>query len=293
MIIGGSGLIGSKIVDKFVQSKLNFDYTYLKNNLQYQNGHKLDITNNNSLINLLSKINPDIVIHTAALTNVDKCETNQPLAKLINIQGTKNIVEACKIIKSKIIFLSSSYIFDGEVKEYFEDDKPNPKSYYGLTKYESEQLIKNSGLDYLILRTDQPYCWNETWQKNNSVTRVINNLKNGNQIKEIIDWYNNPTYVPNFIEILENLISKNFSEIFHFVGPNFLSRYEWSLKVCEIFNLNSKLLVPIKSDQLNLPFKRNKIKLNTDKISRVTGNHIMSIDEGLRSMYFLKNHHNF
>ena len=109
------------------------------------------------------KLNPDIVIHTAALTNVDLCETNNVLANLINVQGTKNIVDGCMKIQSKIIFISTSYVFDGNSDQYFEEDLPNPTSYYGITKYESEKIIQNSNLDFLILRTDQPYCWIEKW----------------------------------------------------------------------------------------------------------------------------------
>ena len=285
LIIGGSGTIGSKIIEQFQSSNIIFDYTFLTNPIPSKIGYMLDITNRKNTIELITKLNPDIVIHTAALTNVDLCETNNVLANLINVQGTKNIVVGCMKIQSKIIFISTSHVFDGNSDQYFEEDLPNPTSYYGITKYESEKIIQNSNLDFLILRTDQPYCWIEKWQKINSVIRLIQTLKKGDTLKEIVDWYNNPTYVPNFVLALDSLLQKNYNGIYHLTGSDFINRYEWSLKVSKIFNLKSELIIPINSKNLNLPVTRKKIKLNNEKIFQKTGHHMINVDDGLKKMF--------
>ena len=287
LIIGGSGTIGSKIIEQFQSSNIIFDYTFLTNPIPSKIGYMLDITNRKNTIELITKLNPDIVIHTAALTNVDLCETNNVLANLINVQGTKNIVVGCMKIQSKIIFISTSHVFDGNSDQYFEEDLPNPTSYYGITKYESEKIIQNSNLDFLILRTDQPYCWIEKWQKINSVIRLIQTLKKGDTLKEIVDWYNNPTYVPNFVLALDSLLQKNYNGIYHLTGSDFINRYEWSLKVSKIFNLKSELIIPINSKNLNLPVTRKKIKLNNEKIFQKTGHHMINVDDGLKKMFNL------
>lgn len=287
LIIGGSGTIGSKIIELFQSSDIIFDYTFLTNPIPSKIGYMLDITNRKNTIELITKLNPDIVIHTAALTNVDLCETNNALANLINVQGTKNIVDGCMKIKSKIIFISTSYVFDGNSDQYFEEDLPNPTSYYGITKYKSEKIIQNSNLDFLILRTDQPYCWIEKWQKMNSVIRLIQTLKKGDTLKEIVDWYNNPTYVPDFALALDSLLQKNHDGIYHLTGSDFINRYEWSLKVSKIFNLKSELIIPINSKNLNLPVTRKKIKLNNEKIFQKTGHHMINVDDGLKKMFQL------
>ena len=287
LIIGGSGTIGSKIVEQFQSSNIIFDYTFLTNPIPSKIGYMLDITNRKYTIELITKLNPDIVIHTAALTNVDLCETNNVLANLINVQGTKNIVDGCMKIQSKIIFISTSYVFDGNSDQYFEEDLPNPTSYYGITKYKSEKIIQKSNLDFLILRTDQPYCWIEKWQKMNSVIRIIQTLKKGDTIKEIVDWYNNPTYVPDFALALNSLLQKNYDGIYHLTGSDFINRYEWSLKVSKIFNLKSELIIPINSKNLNLPVTRKKIKLNNEKIFQKTGHHMINVDDGLKKMFNL------
>lgn len=288
LVIGGSGIIGSKIVEKLQSLDVLFDYTYLTNPISSKTGYLLDISNRQRTIELIIKLNPDIVIHAAALTNVDMCETNNTLANLINVQGTKNIVDGCRAIKSKIIFISTSYVFDGTHDQYFEEDLPNPTSYYGITKYKSEEIVKNSGLNFLILRTDQPYCWTEKWQKINSVIRTIRILTKGETLKEITDWYNNPTYVPDFILALDYLLQKNYDDIYHLVGPDFINRYEWSLKVADVFSLRHDLIIPINSKELNLSVKRKKIKLNNEKLYQKTGHKMIDIDIGLKEMYMLK-----
>ena len=164
LVIGGSGLIGWKLVQLFIQEGNDVEFTFLTNKTQLLvRSHQIDITQNNVTAELLKKINPDIVFHTAALTNVDLCETNKQMADTINVNGTKNIIEGCKVTKSKLVFLSTCFVFDGKKQQYFEEDKPSPSTYYGLTKFKGEELVKNSGLDYLILRTDQPYCWIQKW----------------------------------------------------------------------------------------------------------------------------------
>ena len=284
LIIGGSGIIGSKIVNEFVDNKNNVHYTYNENKLEKGIGHKLDIRKREDTVELISKINPDIVIHTAALTNVDLCETDKELANSINVIGTENVVSGCKKNNSKIIYISTSFVFNGEKDKYFEDDEICPSTYYGLTKSKGEKIVKNSELPYLIIRTDQPYSWKEKWQRNNSVLRVIQTLSEGQILNEITDWLNVPTYVPDLVNALKKLINSNVSGIFHVCGSDFVSRYEWSLATAEIFGLNKNLIKPISSIDLNLPAKRANVNLSNGKLFKKIGFKMNGIVEGLQIM---------
>jgi len=285
LILGGSSVIGFKLLKYCINNQFNVEYTYFRNQFSINNkGFCLDITNKETIQNIISKIKPNIVIHAAALTNVDLCETDHTLADRINVDGTNNIIDACKKINSKIVYISSSYVFNGNRNEFFEYDKTFPSNYYGITKAKAEKLIQNSGLDHLILRTDQPYCWMESWQRVNSVIRVIRAMKSHEIFREITDWYSNPTYVPNFVEATIRLIDSNLSGIYHIVGRDFISRYQWSLLVCDVFKLNKKLLVPITSDFLKLPAKRYNIKLNCDKIFKDTHVKMIGVKNGLIQM---------
>lgn len=284
LIVGGSGVIGFKLVEYFNKINKDVECTYLTNKPNFFQSHYLDITNKKNVLDLISNVSPDVVVHTTALTNVDLCETDKKLAYSINVNGTKNILEGCKDIGSKVIYISTSFVFDGTKDQYFEEDKESPTTYYGITKFKGEQLVQNSDLQYLILRTDQPYCWTKKWQHTNSVIRVIDNLKKNQPFKEIVDWYNTPTYVPDFVNATKKLIQEDMEGIFHLVGPEFINRYEWSLKVADIFHLTKDLIKPINSSELKLPVKRNNVKLNTNKLFQKTGYRTISVEEGLRKM---------
>lgn len=283
LIIGGSGVIGSKMVRYFLEKNMDVEYTYLNNILPYGKPNRLDITQE-STIDLISKLNADVVVHTVALTNIDLCEINHPLADSINIEGTINIIKGCKISKSKLVYLSTSFVFDGTEKQNFEDDKVSPSTYYGSTKYKAEQLIRQSGLSHLILRTDQPYCWIEKWQHTNSVLRVLESLSLGKIHKEISDWYNTPTYVLDIALAISKLIDNNCKGIYHVVGPDFVSRYNWAIKIADIFGLNKNLIEPITSSTLNLPAKRVNVNLNNEKLFKDTGVQMRGIEKGLMNM---------
>jgi len=284
LIIGGSGVIGSKLVKHFERNGCDTKFTYLSNPMPTNQGFRVDITEKNSIIEFIAKINPDYVIHTTALTNVDLCEKNHFLADNLNVNGTKNVIEGCKISKSKIVYISTCFVFDGKKQQYFEEDLTSSSTYYGYTKQIGEDLIIHSGLPYLILRTDQPYCWTEKWQHTNSVLRVIDTLQSGKVLNEIIDWYNTPTYVPEFVQATSKLIEYNLTGLFHLVGSEFINRYNWALKTAEVFKLNKNLLKPINSDALNLPAKRSNINLSNNKLFEKTGIRMSNIEEGLIKM---------
>lgn len=283
LIIGGSGIIGYNLIQYLIKRN-NVHYTFLQNSISEPNGHYLDITNKTSTIKLIKKIRPDVIIHTAALTNVERCEKEKEFTYSINVEGTKNIVEGAKLVKSKIVYVSTSAVFSGDKDEYFEDDKVDPISNYGLTKAEAEKIVKNSGLKYMILRTDQPYYWNKKWQHTNSVLRVLDTLRSDKTFKEITDWYNAPTYVPDFVEATARLLELEETGIFHLVGPDFVSRFDWALLTCDVFGLDSKKIQKIDSNRLNLMAKRSNVKLNNRKITEKTGIRFIGIQEGLNNM---------
>jgi len=284
LVIGGSGFIGWELVKFFSLKNHDVSYTYLKNNPKFEHGFKQDITNKITLKELFNKIQPELVIYTTALTNVDLCEIDNSLAYSIHVQGTQNVVEACQDTRSKLIYISTSFVFNGSKHPFFEYDVISPTTYYGITKAEGEKIVKDSGLLYLILRTDQPYGWKEEWNHYNSVMQVVENLRSGKEHKEIVDWYNTPTYVPDFVSSVEKLIKLKETGIFHLVGSDYVSRYDWALTVAEIFNLNKSLIIPISSKDLNLSVKRDNVQLSNEKLFQKTGIRMNGIKDGILHM---------
>ena len=284
LVIGGSGTVGSHLVKKFRDNNEDFEFTVNKNKIEGETRKSLDITKEQDTFELIHKSNPDIVINAAALTNHDICEDDHELADLINIIGTANIIEGCKNTKSKICQISTSFVFDGKKEEYVEDDLRSPANYYGLTKMKAEKRIQESGLKYLILRTDCLYGWTKKFQRENPVMRVINALKSGKTFKEITDWYNTPTYIPDFISGLQTLIENDNKGIYHITGSDYIDRFSLTIKTAEIFNLNKKLLIPINSSLLNLSAKRSNVNLKNIKFVEQTGMKMKGVTEGLIQM---------
>jgi len=286
LVIGGSGRIGFN-VSKLLSQKHQVFPTFCSHDLTsiFPTAKKLDATNLDETRDLFNSIKPDIIIHSAALTNVDLCETNHKLADLLNIKVTENIVKASESSKTKIIYLSTSYVFDGKKNTYVETDKTSPTTYYGYTKHVGENKIKNYDSDWLILRTDQPYGWIEKWQKDNSVTRILNYSSKNEPVKDIVDWFNNPTLMDDLSNVISILLDKKKTGIYHVVGPDFINRFEWAKIIAEIFHLDKEKVISIQSKDLDLSAVRVNVNLSNKKIIQDTGYNMKGIREGLLYMY--------
>jgi dTDP-4-dehydrorhamnose reductase len=282
LIIGGSSIVGFKMLKFLREKKINVEYTYYSNNINIENGHYLDIRNKDDVLKLIRKIQPTVVFHTSALL-MDECELDHDLANSINVQGVSNLISACKETTSKIVYVSTSAVFNGDKSKYFETDNITPTTYYGITKGKAENLIKKSGLNYLILRTDAFYDWTESWHRENSVTRALNTIKAGKSLREVTDWYSTPTHVSDFVSATLRLIEKNKEGIFHLSGSEYINRYDWSLLVAKIFGLE-KNIEPVNSAELNLPVKRDNINLNNEKLFQELGIRMKNVKDGLQSM---------
>jgi|TARA_B110001454_G_scaffold211351_1_gene226909 dTDP-4-dehydrorhamnose reductase len=285
LIIGGSGFLGYYLHHNFIKNKQITHSTYFKHKINEENFHYLDIADEKETYQLIKELKPNVIIYASAITDVDLCESNHVLANTINFQGLKNIIDSIgDDLNIKIIYISTSAVFDGSKKSYLETDKTNPISYYGLTKSMGENLLINSTLPYLIIRTDQPYYWKKNWHHTNSVLRVIEKLKRGEKHNEIFNWYNSPTFVPDFINCLEQLLIQNCTGIFHVVGSDFKSRFDFAQNIVDIFELDNKQIIPINSSELKLLAKRANVKLDNNKVIEKIGIKMSNIEHGLKKM---------
>jgi len=281
IVTGAGGLLGDKIINLHPE---NYEILggYYKNKPTIGNFFQMDITNKKQ-VELLKKLNPDIIIHTASLTNVDYCEDHKEEAWTVNVNGTKNILVISERIGNKIVFLSTDYVFDGKNGPYSEEDEPNPINYYGRTKLECEKLIESSGLEYIIVRTTVLYGWKEN--RLNFVTWVINELKNGRKIKVVKNQFGTPTLADNLAEAILKLILHKKEGIYNIAGSSLINRYDFALKIAEIFNLDQKLIIPITNKELNQKAPRPKRGgLKTDKIKSEMNVKLLTIEEGLHKM---------
>ena len=281
LVTGGTGLLGNKIVSLH-SKEYTITGTYNKTKPDFKNAVRLDIVNKKQF-KIIEKIKPDIIIHTAGLTNVDYCEDHRKEAWKINVEGTKNIIDISKKIGNKIVFISTDYIFDGKNGPYEEEDEPNPINWYGKTKLEGENSLKSSGMEYYIIRTTVLYGWNK--YNLNFVTWAINELKNGRKIRVVTDQYGSPTLADDIAEIILKLIMLNKQGVYNVVGVDLVNRYDFALEIAKIFDLNSELIIPVTSEELNQKAPRpKKGGLKIDKIKKELNVRPIGIMDGLLRM---------
>jgi len=291
LIIGANGFLGTNIIQLRDKNQSVFhDSFFIAADLQNTNIEKdipfyyIDITNYNDTFKKIVEISPDIILLTAAMTNVDQNEIDKNVAIKINTEGPKNVLKACEKICSKLIFMSTDFVFDGKKQGYYtEDDIPNPLSHYATTKYNAELAIINSEVEYTICRTAVLYGWNP--QKLNFITWVLEKLQKNEELKIVTNQINNPTYVKNLAEIILKLIEKDAKGIYHTVGDGPLSRYEMALKCAEIFNYDVDMITPI-DDIQQKALRPENAGLDITKLKRLIGSdvHIYSLEDGLKDM---------
>jgi dTDP-4-dehydrorhamnose reductase len=282
VVAGASGLLGSKIIGK-VEKKYAIYPTHATRPL-FPNSLKMNITDEIEVKRIFSKVKPDILIHTAAETNVDKCENNKDYALRVNAEGTKVLAKACNQVDARIVYVSTDYVFDGEKGLYTEEDKPNPVNYYGLTKLMGEKYVAELCEGFVILRTSVLYGVHP--EKPNFATWVIKSLKEKKRLTVIEDHYNSPTFADNLAEVILEIIDKRLEGVYHTAGSERISRYKFALKIAETFDFNAGLISPIKMSELKVwTAKRPKdSSLRVDKVKKRINTELLGVTQGLREM---------
>jgi len=280
LITGSSGLLGSKLV------KASKDHEVILTHSTrplLPNSVKMNITDENEVLRIIGKFKPDVVIHTAAETDVDKCEVDKEHAWKVNVEGTKNIAKACAEMGIKPVYVSTDYVFNGEKGLYDEEDEPKPINYYGLTKLEGEKHIAKIK-DHLIVRTSVLYGWHRL--KKNFVTWVLESLKQKKQITVVDDHYNSPTLADNLAELLLEAVENGLIGLYHIAGRERICRFEFALEIARTFGLNSELVKPIKMAELKAWVARRPrdSSLRVDKIWKELKTKPLDVSEGLKLM---------
>jgi len=266
LITGANGYIGSNL-RRYLRNN-GFDvYAVTSKKLEDSKVFQIDITNANSIFSIIKEIKPDVIIHTAALSNLRKCEENKTLAKKINVDVTKSIINSINRVNSKIklIFFSSDYVFDGKKGNYKEDDRVNPTTFYGKTKAISESDIKNNLKNYIILRTSAVFGRGGGKLFN----FILQFLHQGKQIKVYEDAFFTPTYIDYLTSSVKELIEIDFKGTIHIAGYEKISRFIFAVSVAEVLGKDKNLIKPIKlqgdellarDSSLNTDFSRRILK---------------------------------
>ena len=257
LVIGANGMLGQRIIHFFSTREniqllgCSFEPGPCFNNVDYKS---CDITKREAIKDIVLDFYPDYIINAAAFTNVDLCETERETAWKINVKGVEYLSEASRIIDAHLIHFSTDYVFDGTKGPYDERAKPNPLGYYGRTKLASENVLKISGAYYTVLRTNVLY--GIAYNRPDFVRWVVASMEKGTKISIVIDQINNPTYIDDLVQAIDKVLEYKKYGIYNIGGREFISRYDFTLRIADYFNLDKSLIIPITTDELKQPAKR-------------------------------------
>ena len=252
LILGSNGLLGQAMQYKFNQahqvtaSSAESHSLLTELNLPYI---QTDLTSRAEVRDLIVKADPEIIINTAAYTNVDGCEDEREKCWAVNVLAIENILEAPYLKKPIMVQISTDYVFDGEQGGYRETDAPNPRGNYARSKMAAENILSAADFEYIIARTQILYGTGQGVRPN-FVTWLINSLRQNKAVQIVTNQTGSPTYAPDAAEAVFRLLEKQAYGLFHISSPDTLSRYDFALKIAEIFELDVSLIHEITTDKL-------------------------------------------
>ena len=283
LVTGGSGLLGSNIAR---MSSKNFEvfasYNSHPNQIYECRFLPLDIRGKQQVISVFEEIKPDLVIHTAAIIDVDYCEDHAMEALKTNVEGTDNVTLASKKVGAKMIYISTDSVFDGKKGMYVEEDVPHPVNIYARTKLEGEERVQHWLPDSLIIRTAF-YGWSPSDSIRTSLAEwVVSGLREGRALKMFNDVFFSPIFVNNLVEVLIEMYRKGLSGVYHVAGSERCSKYAFGQEIAQAFRLDKSLIQPSSIAEVGLRAPRPKdISLDVTKISGVINPRLRGVQEGI------------
>jgi len=280
LITGGSGLLGSKVAEIALARGDDVFSGYAHNLPEYGRAVKFDLLDEMSISELVGRIEPEVIIHSAALTDVDRCEREKELAYKMNVEGTRALAKAAEESASFMIYISSDYVFDGNRGMYCEDDRTDPVSYYGLSKLKGEQFCKGC-----IARTCVIYGSRPASGKVNFALWLLNSLKSGKPVRVVTDQFITPTLNTNLASMVLEAADRRLAGIYHLAGATRISRYDFARLMADVFDLDSSLIIPSRMADLKWDAKRPMdSSLATYKADRALMEKPLSVEVALKTL---------
>lgn len=288
LITGANGLLGQKLV-KLISEQQGYALIATgrgDNRLPYTAGYvyqSMDITDYDQVNMVMQSYHPDVVIHAAAMTNVDQCESEQEKCWELNVTATHLLIDAAEAIDAFFIHLSTDFIFDGEAGPYTEADEPNPVSFYGQSKLAAEELLyERDKLRWAIARTVLVYGLGYNMSRSNIILWVKQNLSKNKPLRLVTDQVRSPTLAEDLAMGCFLLAQKEMQGIFNISGKDVLTPYDMAMKTAAYFKLDQSLISEADSGNFSQPAKRPpKTGFIIDKARKKLGYDPHSFDEGI------------
>ncbi len=260
LVTGSNGLVGTKLLTRlFAEPDIEALGTYhaaRDNDYLGDFPHWwLDVTSAESVERVLELARPDVVVHTAAFTNVDRAETEREAAQALNADAAGHVARVCAARGVRMVHLSTEYVFDGTAGPYRETDPVNPLGWYAKTKEAGEQAVIAAGGSWAIARTTVVYGY-AAHVRANFVLWLVGELRAGRRVRIVDDQIGSPTLAESLAEMVLALAKSNHVGIFNTAGPDVISRLELSRQIAETFGLDASLIDPVSTADLHQPAPR-------------------------------------
>lgn len=291
LITGANGFLGYYLVEQLLDKGYSVIATGKGQcrlpfpghpHFQYE---EMDFTDPFSIHDVFEKIKPAVVVHAGAMSKPDECETDQMKAYIVNVEGTVQLLINSSGSKGFFIFLSTDFVFDGERGMYNEADIPGPVNYYGRTKLEAEEAVKEYEYDWAVVRTVLVYGKNHSGH-NNILKIIKEKLERGEEYSVVDDQIRTPTYVEDLAKGIVSIIEKKATGIFHLSGKDILTPYQMAIKTAEYLKLDSSVLKKVTAASFRQSAKRPlKTGFIIDKAGKELGYDPLSFEEGLKKTF--------
>ena len=284
VITGASGLLGNNLAyclkDEFDVVGLFYKHPIFIQGVRTQFA---DLRSERDIAGIFAQVQPDAVIHCASLTDVELCEADPDLAWEVNVRGAHVVAKALAGSRAKLIYISTDLVYDGEKGDFTEEDPTNPLNQYGRTKLAGEALILEHA-QAMVLRTNI-FGWN-IQDKCSLAEWFFRELSLGHKINGFKDVQFSSIYTFELARVIKDLLVLNLSGIFNCASRTAMSKYEFGLKIAELFSFSQDLIEPISVDQFHFAAQRAKdLSLNVSKLSRTLKTELPSIEECLIAFY--------
>lgn len=281
LVIGASGLIGSALI--LSSNERGHESTGTRLLDKGSNTEILNVTDRPKVQRVIRNLEPDVIYFLASGHNPEKAETDPDKSYNINVLGLKNVLDATIRVNSKLVFVSSAYIFDGTAGPYSESDTASPGCVLGWHKLLGEHLIATSECDHLIIRTSSVFGWDRL--SKNPVLQVIQMLKNERQVAMPEDIIETPIYNHCLADAILDLVESKQSGVFNVCGNEAVSLYRFGKNIASVFGLESSLIKPIKAKNLKSKVDRPlNACLTNKKAKKLISTTLPSTNIGLKQM---------
>jgi dTDP-4-dehydrorhamnose reductase len=289
LITGVSGLLGANLLLLAQDKGLDAVGLYHRNAIDPAAAMRqaADLTDAVETARILQKLSPSYIVHCAAATDVDWCEAHPTEANRVNVAAAATIANFTSRTGAKLVYVSTDSVFDGEVGNYAETDTPAPVNVYAKTKLQGEREVLHRDPSAIIARVNL-YGWNAQ-NKDSLAEWILKELGLGRSVPGFSDVIFCPMLVNDLAEILLEMLDRGLSGLYHLVGSDAVTKYEFAMRVASEFGYDATQVVPkrLSDSKLKAPRPRNT-SLNTGKISQAMGRTMPDVDAGLRRFHELK-----